>query len=122
MLDPVFKAKWTAALESGEYSQVSSSLCRNGGYCCLGVACKVAGAEFKHPPDGSTFMIAYRGPEIISDEDTVLDPSFRQEIGLSEEEQKKLYQMNDGHHVEGASDYVRKHTFAEIAAYIRENL
>lgn len=39
-----FKQKWVAALRSGEYKQ-GQSLLLNGDneYCCLGVACKVAG-------------------------------------------------------------------------------
>lgn len=42
-LDPEFKAKWVAALRSGEYRQGKGWLHNNGTYCCLGVACKVVG-------------------------------------------------------------------------------
>lgn len=46
-----FKTKWVAALRSGEYKQTDGKLYRSGfertslktGYCCLGVACIVAG-------------------------------------------------------------------------------
>jgi hypothetical protein len=38
--------KWLKALESGEYKQGQFALYRNGSYCCLGVACAVAGAQF----------------------------------------------------------------------------
>lgn len=31
------KAKWIAALRSGEYQQVSGQLCSGTGFCCLGV-------------------------------------------------------------------------------------
>ena len=34
---------WITALRSGEYVQARGGLCRNGGYCCLGVAAKVIG-------------------------------------------------------------------------------
>ena len=34
--------KWVAALRSGKYKQGRGVLCRNGQYCCLGVACEVA--------------------------------------------------------------------------------
>ncbi len=35
-------AEWVAALRSGDYSQATGQLARNGEYCCLGVACSVA--------------------------------------------------------------------------------
>lgn len=34
--------KWINALKSGEYEQCDGSLEDSNGYCCLGVACKVA--------------------------------------------------------------------------------
>jgi hypothetical protein len=33
--------KWIAALDSGEYNQGHCELQNSGGYCCLGVGCKV---------------------------------------------------------------------------------
>lgn len=55
-LEPEFKAKWLAALRSGDYKQARNSLfnklvvSNEAGeklkvptYCCLGVACKVLG-------------------------------------------------------------------------------
>lgn len=46
-LEPEFKAKWVAALRSGEYKQGFCFLHNraNNSYCCLGVACKLAGVE-----------------------------------------------------------------------------
>lgn len=37
------KAKWVAALRSGEYQQATGALKVLDGYCCLGVFCVVAG-------------------------------------------------------------------------------
>jgi hypothetical protein len=34
--------KWVEALRSGKYQQTTGALCRDGKYCCLGVACEVA--------------------------------------------------------------------------------
>lgn len=53
-LNPVFKAKWVAALRSGKYEQDSEALFSpsSGGYCCLGVACHISGQRPSH--------IAYR--------------------------------------------------------------
>lgn len=38
MFNPEIKAKWVAALRSGEYQQCTGALTNGvGGYCCLGV-------------------------------------------------------------------------------------
>ena len=43
-MTPELKAKWVAALRSGEYTQGRYSLItEDGGYCCLGVLCMVLG-------------------------------------------------------------------------------
>lgn len=34
---------WVKALRSGEYEQVTGRLHRDGGFCCLGVACDISG-------------------------------------------------------------------------------
>lgn len=45
MLNANAKA-WVAALRSGEYRQTKAMLhSERGGYCCLGVACELYGAE-----------------------------------------------------------------------------
>lgn len=38
---------WLKALESGEYEQSKNCLFNGNGYCCLGVACVVAGLQFE---------------------------------------------------------------------------
>lgn len=42
-MDANLKEKWVAALRSGDYEQCQSRFEFNGGFCCLGVLCKVAG-------------------------------------------------------------------------------
>lgn len=43
-MDAELKAKWVKALRSGEYKQGHGRLkTAEGGYCCLGVLCAVAG-------------------------------------------------------------------------------
>ena len=44
-----FKDKWIAALRSGEYKQCECQLQKGQSYCCLGVACVIAGNEIPHP-------------------------------------------------------------------------
>lgn len=46
-LPKAFKKKWVDALLSGEYKQGEGDLLHVGKYCCLGVACVVAGVR-KH--------------------------------------------------------------------------
>lgn len=58
-LDPEFKAKWLAALRSGNYKQASGSLVRlhsdpqTAEFCCLGVACDIV--------DPTAWSDAYNG-------------------------------------------------------------
>src|SRR5262249_8498506 len=42
------RAKWTAALRSGDYAQGKEQLALNDytSFCCLGVACEVLGADY----------------------------------------------------------------------------
>jgi len=42
-----FKKKWIDALNSGDFKQSSGSLKDKYGYCCLGVACKIANPNMR---------------------------------------------------------------------------
>ena len=46
-MNPAVKAKWIAALRSGEYEQTTGRLRNGDSFCCLGVLCNVHAA--KHP-------------------------------------------------------------------------
>lgn len=54
--------KWVAALRSGEYKQVTGMLHeRDGGFCCLGVACDLYAKEtglvgWSEPKNSSPYM------------------------------------------------------------------
>jgi hypothetical protein len=41
-MDPEIRARWTAALRSGEYEQGEGTLRANDKFCCLGVLCDLA--------------------------------------------------------------------------------
>lgn len=109
-LPPEFKQKWIDALRSGKYTQCKSELASlTGGYCCLGVACIVAGHRYE-----DLIGLGFIGN---SDEHGVkyfktdLVPALIQGssvAGIS----YKLQQMND----------VAEKSFNEIADYIEENL
>ena len=44
-MNPKIKAKWVAALRSGEYAQTKQHLQDKNGYCCLGVLCVMSEQE-----------------------------------------------------------------------------
>lgn len=50
-MDAALKAKWTAALRSGEFKQGKGQLKNGDAYCCLGVLCVVAALDIN--ADGS---------------------------------------------------------------------
>lgn len=72
------RAKWVAALRSGNYSQTKEVLCDGGGgYCCLGVLCDIYEKE-----TGDTLPKKESGMYKVS-EDTLLDfPYVREWVGL----------------------------------------
>jgi hypothetical protein len=76
-MDAELKAKWVAALRSGEYRQGKHMLRDGDRYCCLGVLCSINGMGF-HGDAGS-----YLGPRQSS------------RVGLDRETQTELANMND---------------------------
>lgn len=112
-LDPEFKAKWVAALRSGEYKQGKCQLYdqKDNSFCCLGVACHVASGKL--PLDWYYFI-----PEKAD-----LHPGFSHADDVPELLRGgagipgTLAKMNDG-----VVEYDRPLSFSEIADYIEENL
>lgn len=104
MINPEFKAKWVAALRSGEYTQGTGNLYNpySDSYCCLGVAGLLNGLskedmEFKSNPD-TDYVYKKVCPGI----------SYGEEM-------QELIRMNDG---VGAT----KANFNEIADHIEKYL
>jgi hypothetical protein len=101
--------RWVNTLRSGKYEQCVGTLERNGKYCCLGVACKVA------QENGVTVKLDSHSEEILGG-----TLAFQEEvwkwIGLKDEDgsffafntKKTLTDLNDD---DGCS-------FEEIADYI----
>lgn len=98
-----FKKQWIEALESGKYEQGTARLYTNGKYCCLGVACIVAGYSY-------TELGCMIYPDINHHKN--LPSLFFENL---EEFAVPLAMMNDG------KKGYEKHSFKEIAEYIREN-
>lgn len=109
-LPPIFKKKWVAALRSREYKQGTGSLASeeedeqgegNGKYkyCCLGVACMVAGVGLDNIADEGVIDINTlknnpRIPKIIKggvEENEVVGKLMR----MNDSENKKFYQIAD---------------------------
>ena len=56
-MDRVFAKKWVKALRSGKYKQAHDVLFNGEGYCCLGVACIVAGKKFVHKVEANDYVV-----------------------------------------------------------------
>ena len=133
-MDAQLKAKWVEALRSGEYQQAEGKLhdTKNNAFCCLGVLCRVMGAEFgpgqeeKEEEDGGMYMSTYdyvpvlNGRILSNNDDEELKESFCKEVGIPS--QFDLIELNDGRGNPGEPNYKAPKSFSEIADYIEENL
>lgn len=70
------RAEWVAALRSGKYKQTIGNLRDTRGFCCLGVACDIAGLEAVPSADGSWFS--------YEDEGSILPDSAKEWLGVLE--------------------------------------
>lgn len=97
-MTPSQKAKWIAALRSGEYKQGTTVLYNNlnDTYCCLGVAQKICGIKSNRNWD-----LAVR-----------TSGTFNTHVFISEARQIRLIKMNDDDNC----------SFSEIADYIEANI
>lgn len=106
MINPEFKAKWIAALRSGEYTQGIANLYtdESDSFCCLGVAGLIAGVpkERMNRKTNPTLDLVY----------TEVCP------GLEDVDRAELIQMNDG----TDKYWNEKKTFEEIADHIEKYL
>lgn len=102
-LDPEFKAKWVAALRSGEYKQGRMSLRNRDGYCCLGVACLVAGVDDTEIEEYDEFIVSRHAARRPVLHPLMGDGEYPIPANLSK--------MNDS----------ENKTFIDIADYIEQN-
>lgn len=79
----VTREAWVAALRSGKYKQNRLSLFRDGAYCCLGVACSLAGVG-----DGKLRL----STSITLGE---FDPTLPVTLGITEDDMIVLARIND---------------------------
>lgn len=80
-MDAELKAKWIAALRSGEFKQTPDVLQKDDRYCCLGVLASMLGL----PTVGTqeTTNATYRALEPIIGVSTRLDAAHKNDSGLS---------------------------------------
>ena len=108
-LPPKFKTKWLKALRSGEYEQGESDLFnkKTNTYCCLGVACNIAGHQ--------------KSLEIY--EESYIDKMPARNVpamlrGLNDDTAPSLLaDMNDA-----TGSYGKRRSFKQIANWIERNL
>ena len=113
-LKPSFKAKWIAALRSGEYARGRAKLCRPGKeydyFCCLGVACDIVAPFSWRDSDG---CLRTRGGYTV-----LPPPSMDKEFfvkGSSHENRYEVLTELAGYNDDGWS-------FNHIATWIEKNL
>lgn len=122
-MTPELKARWVAALRSGQYAQGKGQLRRfDDTYCCLGVLANVQGCRWRPLPnvadagDGDPYYFA---PEENQGLIGTLLPQWA--AGLTDPQQCHLASMNDGAS-DDAGGWTIPNTFAEIADWIEVHL
>lgn len=111
-MNPDLKAKWIAALRSGEYTQATDVLRASNfpaegcAFCCLGVLCDVVANGDRGEWEDDEFV--YDGDA----SDVALPYALADEAGIAIAEENHLIEMNDKH----------RKSFAEIADYIEAHL
>lgn len=131
-MDPKLKAKWVAALRSGEYLQGDGYLVQVDGddeedgehkFCCLGVLCDIVRDDKRNPGYDwaeNYGLIRFAGNGQLLD--TELNDELRELVGLPEEVQDELINFNDGHYNQKTGNYDQPWSFKKIATYIEKNL
>ena len=110
-LPPKFKAKWLAALRSGEYKQGVETLYTNDDkYCCLGVACRVAKISTRNL-DHHTIPEDFKGV-----------PKILRGMPIGNTVVEHLTKLNDGYFGYLSNGSIKKRTFKGIATWIDKNL
>lgn len=123
-MDKIVKAKWIAALTSGEYSKTKGALKDNCGFCALGVLCdiyaKEHNIEWEQEGDSNMYLLdgnEYYLPKFVQEWAGVNDSACGVMIG---EEKRSVPMLNDGYR--NSAGYHEPQSFEKIACFIQENL
>ena len=126
---PELKAKWVAALRSGDYKQGTEFLkagsateISNGQheYCCLGVLCEILNIPSVPYPNAAGEVYDYKFGEAGQDAGLIPTNYFHNDLGFDRLNQPVLMTMNDG--VQSETETIPPKTFAEIADYIEKEI
>jgi hypothetical protein len=118
-MDPQIRARWVAALRSGEYAQGRAMLRTDGGeLCCLGVLCELAVTDGVIPPAS-----VHDGDWYYGDSPTALPVAVRQWARVADSNPRRggapdgltLAELNDGAVGSTGADDREPWTFAQIA-------
>lgn len=134
-MNPEVKEKWTAALDSGEFTQGTGRLqTLKGDFCCLGVLCELYRREH---PDTSRWLAADAGSQIfnvdapngghkgrVAPSPQVMAWAELDEIPVLTIDGVKRSAIihNDGEQGMDYEDAIRRKAFKEISAAIKEQL
>lgn len=97
-LKTITRAEWIAALRGGEYKQGKESLKKGRAFCCLGVACDLAGIDWRKLTANSRKVAEF---------DLVDASTLNRMLGVNDSDTRHLATMNDN-----------GRTFSEIADHI----
>lgn len=111
-MDKELKAKWVAALRSGEYKQTTETLRDGDGFCCLGVLLDLSKLG---QWEQSSYEYWNDGEKHSSEGDLC---SLRHVLKIPESVEMKLVEMNDG----CTKKNFPRHSFEQIADYIEANV
>lgn len=121
-MNPEVKAKWIAALRSGDYVQGQGALRRGDKYCCLGVLCDLKlredGQEWFHRPGISTYEIRVEGEDPYC-ENAELPDYIQEWAGLENAVGWFTKSIGDYDSLIGLNDDAH-YTFEQIADVIEE--
>jgi hypothetical protein len=81
-MNPDIKARWVAALRSGDYKQGTGVLHKADAYCCLGVLCDLHIKEF----GGAWERMEYAEEHAYMDHSALLPPAVCDWAGISGED------------------------------------
>ena len=130
MMNKKIKAKWLTALKSGDYRQGRMELKNGPEFCCLGVLCDL---YIKETGKGEWEDSTFASVEDFDHEDENLPngvrewaelPSCDPQVTIGDGQKVNISRANDGYtgSVRLGAKSVEKHSFAEIAVFIQEQL
>lgn len=106
---------WVNALEMGFYEQAKGILhSSNHKYCCLGVLCNILSSQGIGKWRDSKDYYSFFTDDPLKTSCAFFPVELRSKINLTNT--KELMDMNDG------NDFIKPHSFKEIAQYIRKNI